>query len=75
MPIPVREIDLSGKAGAVPGFCPLISFNMKDRQIYTTVLTDFRRISCDQVDKGTDLSVKGWEMSDQRIRADEVTKK
>jgi len=48
---------------------------VKDRQIYTTLLTDFRRISCDQVDKGTDLSVKGWEMSDQRIRADQVTKK
>ena len=71
----MKEIDLSGKAGPVSGICPLISFITKERQVYTTLLTDFRRISCDQVDKGTDLSVKGWEMSDQRIRADQVTKK
>jgi Viral BACON domain/Putative binding domain, N-terminal len=75
VPVPVKEIDLSGKAGPVSGICPLISFTLKDRQVYTTLLTAFRRISCDQVDKGTDLSVKGWQMSDQSVRADEVTKK
>lgn len=75
VPVPVKEIDLSGKAGAVSGTCPLISFTLKDRQVYTTLLTDFRRISCDQVDKGTDVSVKGWQMSDQTVRADQVTKK
>jgi hypothetical protein len=74
-PVPVKKIDLSGKAGAVSGVCPFIAFQMKDRAIYTTVLTDFRRTSCDQIDKGTELSVEGWEMSDQRIRADQVTKK
>lgn len=71
----MKEIDLSGKAGPVSGICPLISFTLKDRQIYTTLLTVFRRISCDQVDKGTDVSIKGWEMSDQRVRADQLTKK
>ena len=74
-PVPVKKIDLSGKAGAVSGICPFISFQMKDRAIYTTLLTDFRRTSCDQIDKGTDLSIEGWEMSDQRVRADQVTKK
>jgi Viral BACON domain/Putative binding domain, N-terminal len=75
VPVPVKPIDLSGKAGAISGTCPLITFNLKDRAIYTTALTEFRRISCDQIKKDTDLSVQGWEMSDQRIRADQVTKK
>lgn len=74
-PVPVKKVDLSGKAGPVSGVCPFISFQLKERAIYTTLLTDFRRTSCDQIDKGTDLSIEGWEMSDQRIRADQVTKK
>jgi hypothetical protein len=75
VPVPVKPISLSGKAGPVSGVCPLISFDLKERQIYTTLLTEFRRTSCDGVDKGTDLSVQGWEMSDQRVRADVVSKK
>jgi hypothetical protein len=53
----------------------VITFQLKDRAIYTTLLTDFRRTSCDQITKGTDLSVEGWEMSDQRILADSVTRR
>jgi len=75
VPIPVKAISLSGKAGPVSGVCPLISFDLKERQIYTTLLTEFRRTSCDGIDKGTDLSIQGWEMSDQRVRADVVSKK
>jgi hypothetical protein len=75
VPVPVKSINLSGKAGPVSGVCPLISFDLKDRGVYTTLLTEFRRTSCDRVDKGTDLSVQGWEMSDQRVRADVVNKK
>lgn len=75
MPVPVKQIELSGKAQAVSGTCPTIAFVLKDRDIYTTVVTVFRRTSCDQIDKGTDLTISGWEMSDQRIRADVITKK
>ncbi len=74
-PVPVRQIELSGKAGAISGRCPSIAFQMKDRDIYTTASTEFRRTSCDRIDKGTEVSVSGWEMSDQRVRADVVTKK
>ena len=73
--MPVKKIELSGKVGAVSGVCPFIAFHMKDHDIYTTILTDFRRTSCDRIDKGTEVSVEGWEMSDQRVRADQVTKK
>jgi len=75
VPVPVKQIELSGKAGAISGRCPTIAFQMKDRAIYTTASTEFRRATCDRIDKGNDLSVSGWEMSDQRIRADVVTKK
>jgi hypothetical protein len=75
VPVPVKQIQLSGKAGPVSGACPTIAFVLKERDIYTTALTVFRRTSCDQIDKGTDLTVEGWEMSDQRVRADMVTKK
>lgn len=75
VPVPVKQIELSGKVGPVSGFCPLISFNLKDRQVYTTLLTDFRRTLCVQVDKGTEVSVEGWQMSDQRVRADVVSRK
>jgi len=39
------------------------------------LLTDFRRTSCDDIDKKIELTVTGWQMSDQRVRADSVTKK
>ena len=48
---------------------------MKDRSIYTTPLTSYNKTSCDRIDKGTELNVKGMEMSDGRVRADEVTRK
>jgi BACON domain-containing protein/all-beta uncharacterized protein len=75
VPVPVKQIELSGKAGAISGSCPAIAFQLKERDIYTTASTEFRRASCDRIDKGNDLTVSGWEMSDQRIRADVVTKK
>jgi len=75
LPIPVKPIELSGKAGAISGTCPSIAFQLKDRSVYTTAATEFRRVTCVQIKKDTDLTVSGWEMSDQRIRADQVTKK
>ena len=75
VPVPVAPIQLSGKAGVVSGACPNIVFQLKDRTVYTTSLTSFQKISCSNIDKGTDLDISGMEMSDQRIRADQVTKK
>jgi uncharacterized protein DUF5666 len=73
--VPVGAIELSGKASQVSGVCPLITFVIKERTIFTTPLTVFKKTSCDRIDKGTDLQIKGMEMSDGRIQADEVTRK
>jgi hypothetical protein len=75
VPVPVRPAHLSGKANQVSGSCPAITFEMKDQTIYTTALTSFNKTSCDRIDKGTELEIKGMEMSDGRVRADEVTRK
>jgi hypothetical protein len=71
----VRPIDLSGKATQPSGACPVITFVIKERTIYTTALTVFNKTTCDRIDKGMDLQIKGMEMSDGRVRADEVTRK
>jgi hypothetical protein len=75
VPVPVRPIQVSGKANQLAGTCPAITFDVKDRSIYTTALTSFTKTSCDQIEKGTELEVKGMEMSDGRVRADEVKRK
>jgi hypothetical protein len=75
VPVPVKPIQLSGKAGPVSGTCPAITFQLKERTIYTTPLTVFTRTSCGGVAKGMDLEIKGMEMSDGQIRADEVRRK
>jgi hypothetical protein len=74
-PTPTRPIDLDGKVSGVSGTCPIITFEMKGRIVYTTPLTEFRRTSCDRIDKGTELEVDGMLMSDNRVRADQVTRK
>lgn len=73
-PSPVRQVDLSGKAGAVSGTCPAITFQLRDRTVYTTSTTQFREIACTQIVKGSELEIEGFEMSDGRIRADRVSK-
>ena len=75
VPVPVKPIDVSGKATAVSGSCPNIVFQVKDRTVYTTILTTYKKTSCNNIDKGMDLDISGMEMSDQRVRADQVTKK
>jgi hypothetical protein len=73
--VPITPIQLSGKAGPVSGTCPNIVFQVKDRTVYTTSLTIYKKTSCADIDKGTDLDVSGMVMSDERVRADQVTKK
>jgi len=75
VPVPVREVHFSGKANAVSGVCPVITFVVKEQTVYTTPLTQFEKTSCDRIEKGTDLEIHGMEMSDGRVRADEVKRK
>jgi len=66
---------LSGKAGKVSGTCPSITFELKDRTVYTTPATSFDRTSCDRIDKGTNVEVSGVVMPDTRVQANEVKRK
>ena len=72
-PIPIRRIELSGRIGDVSGACPSIRFELRDRTVYTTSLTNFREIKCGKIDRGTELEVDGMVMSDGTVRADRVT--
>ena len=74
-PVPIAPIKISGKIGDVSGACPAISFQLRERLVYTSSETEFRKTTCSKIDRGTDLEVEGMEMSDARIRADRVTKK
>jgi hypothetical protein len=57
----------------VSGTCPTITFVLKGDTFYTTSSTTFRRGPCTDVKRDAEISVKGWEMSDGRIRCDEIT--
>jgi hypothetical protein len=74
-PVPIAPIKISGKIGDVSGACPAISFQLRERVVYTTSETEFRKTPCSKIDRGTDVEVEGMEMSDARVRADRVTKK
>lgn len=71
-PVPVRQIELSGEVQSVSGVCPLIVFQLNDQTVYTTAVTEIKSGPCKDIGRGQNVSVKGWEMSDGRIRADEV---
>ena len=51
----------------------MITFVMTTQTFYTTSSTAFKKGPCKDVKRGAEISVKGWEMSDGRIRADEIT--
>jgi hypothetical protein len=70
--VPVTPIELRGRVESVSGSCPIIVFELSDRPIYTTSATQFKAGPCKDVKRGESVTVKGWEMSDARIRADEI---
>jgi hypothetical protein len=73
-PVPVRGIELSGRISDVSGTCPAITFELRGRTVYTTDDTEFKKIPCEKIDRGTDLKVEGMEMSNGTVRADRVAK-
>jgi hypothetical protein len=66
-------VEISGKAGPVSGSCPALVFEVKTRTVYTTSATQFRDGGCRNLRKGSEVEVRGVEMSDHRVRADRVT--
>ena len=71
----MREIQLKGKIASLSGACPAIVFVLKERTVYTTASTSFSKDrACTDLKNGTDVEVRGFEMSDSRIRADQIRK-
>jgi hypothetical protein len=68
----VKRVDFRGKVESVAGTCPAIVFEVKKHTAYTTPVTEFKGGPCVDIRKGTEVDVRGWEMSDKRVRADEV---
>ena len=68
----MRPIKLTGDASSVSGACPAITFEVKNRIVYTSSDTDFVKGRCSDVRNRKEVEVQGMEMSDNRIRADQV---
>jgi hypothetical protein len=72
-PTPVLAIDLDGDPRNVAGSCPNKTFSLDGRTVYTTAQTAFERGSCGDLRNGEDLElVRGWLMTDGRVRADRI---
>ena len=72
MPIPIRSVSFSGRAAGISGVCPAITFTVGSRSVYTNADTNFKKLTCGTLRNGDDVQIKGTEMSDGRVRADEI---
>ncbi len=72
-PTPVRAVKLSGAIESLSGTCPAVTFELQRQIVYTTTDTGFKKGPCKKLDSDSRLDVKGWLMTDGRVRADEVT--
>ncbi|HEX4933826.1 MAG TPA: DUF5666 domain-containing protein [Gemmatimonadaceae bacterium] len=72
-PVPVRSIELAGQIQSVTGSCPEKTFRLDDYTVYTTSDTAYERGNCSNVRGDQDVDyVRGWLMSDGRVRADRI---
>ena len=72
LPTPGRKIDLNGRVQGLAGVCPVISFGLEGRTVFTTPDTKFKGMSCSRIENGLRVKVEGREMSDSTVRADEI---
>lgn len=68
----MSEITLVGEARTVSGTCPVLSFTLLTRTVYTTEQTMFSKGPCRELQNGREIEVRGMLMSDGRVRADRV---
>jgi hypothetical protein len=57
---------------SVSGVCPVLQFRVEDHDVFTLPGTDYRKGDCRDVQRRAEVEVEGVEMSDGRVRADEV---
>ena len=57
---------------AVSGSCPALTFRLEGRTVYTSSDTRWSEGSCKNLKNKKEVEVRGYLMSDQRVRADRV---
>lgn len=72
-PTPGRSIELDGRVRSLAGTCPVLSFTVDGRTLYTTPATEFRRGQCGEIRNNDEVEIRGVLMSDGRVRVDRVT--
>lgn len=74
-PIPLLPVELNGEIENLSGTCPNLVFGIEDKGldfvVYTTEDTAVMR-GCNRLRSGMDVRVRGWLMSDGRVRADQI---
>jgi hypothetical protein len=73
-PGPGSEMQIRGVIDGLSGSCPTLSFRIEGRLVHTHSGTQFTNGACPSLRNGRGVTVKGTLMSDDTIRADEVTR-
>ena len=63
-------MTLEGTVQKLAGECSAATFELDGSTVYTTAATEFQRGPCRNLANGKDLEVRGFLMSDGRVRAD-----
>ena len=71
-PVPVRPMDVDGRIESISGSCPVVTFEVKNRTVYTTSDTRYEDGRCRDLERREKVKVRGMLMSDGKVRADEV---
>jgi hypothetical protein len=68
----VREIELQGVVQNLVGECGAATFQLAGQVVYTTGNTQVERGPCRNLTNGRTVEVRGFLMSDGRVRADVI---
>jgi hypothetical protein len=68
----VKEIELDGDVRSLGGACPTVQFEVEGRTVFTTASTKYKDGDCRRLRNRREVEVKGWLLSDGKVRADRI---
>ena len=68
----MREIELDGEVTSLGGECPVVHFEVDRRTVLTSASTTYRSGACGKLRNKREVEIKGWLMSDGKVRADTI---
>jgi len=68
----VRAVTIEGSVQKLVGECGTATFEVGGQVVYTTIATSFMRGPCRNMVNGATVEVRGFLMSDGRVRADVI---